>query len=57
MASSTTTTNTFFTTVRDGVGTSDPQVRYDRLSGRWFITIINVPTPNKILIARQRCRQ
>src|SRR5205085_8529104 len=40
--------------------TSDPQVRYDRLSGRWFLTIIDVPstssasigdTPNRILIA------
>ena len=24
--------------------TSDPQVRYDRLSGRWFLTIIDVPS-------------
>ncbi|MDT7690282.1 MAG: hypothetical protein QOE46_3041, partial [Acidobacteriota bacterium] len=40
--------------------TSDPNVRYDRLSGRWFMTIIEVPstsgaslgdTPNRILIA------
>jgi uncharacterized repeat protein (TIGR01451 family) len=40
--------------------TSDPQVRYDRLSGRWFLTIIDVPsssaanigdTPNRLLIA------
>jgi hypothetical protein len=38
--------------------TSDPQVRYDRLSGRWILTIIDVPsvsaigdTPNRILIA------
>jgi hypothetical protein len=40
--------------------TSDPQVRYDRLSGRWIMTIIDVPstsastigdTPNRILIA------
>jgi hypothetical protein len=23
--------------------TSDPRVRYDRLSGRWFIIIIDVP--------------
>ena len=26
--------------------TSDPQVRYDRLSGRWFMTIIDVPCKN-----------
>ena len=35
--------------------TSDPHIRYDRLSGRWFIVIINVPEPaeanNSILIA------
>src|SRR5258706_10196916 len=36
--------------------TSDPRIRYDRLSGRWFITIIDVPgrlgsLPNRILIA------
>jgi uncharacterized repeat protein (TIGR01451 family) len=40
--------------------TSDPQVRYDRLSQRWFLTIIDVPsssasslgdTPNRLLIA------
>jgi hypothetical protein len=36
--------------------TSDPRIRYDRLSGRWFITIIDVPgfsgaVPNRVLIA------
>jgi hypothetical protein len=38
--------------------TSDPQIRYDRLSGRWILLIIDVPslnaigdTPNRILIA------
>jgi uncharacterized repeat protein (TIGR01451 family) len=51
--------DTFFNSVRNGASTSDPHVRYDRLSQRWFITIINVPTtgggaatgPNRILIA------
>jgi uncharacterized repeat protein (TIGR01451 family) len=50
--------DTFFSSVRNGAGTSDPHVRYDRLSGRWFITIINVPLsggnpfgPNRVLIA------
>jgi hypothetical protein len=41
------------------VFTSDPNVRYDRLSGRWFLTIIDVPLnlttflsrANRILIA------
>ncbi|MEO6323517.1 MAG: hypothetical protein ABIT01_13440 [Thermoanaerobaculia bacterium] len=44
-------TNTFFTSVRNGSGTSDPRIRYDRLSGRWFLLIINVSTPNRILLA------
>jgi uncharacterized repeat protein (TIGR01451 family) len=36
--------------------TSDPRVRYDRLSGRWFFVMIDVPdctggTPNRVMIA------
>ena len=45
------TTDVFFTSVRSGSGTSDPMIRYDRLSGRWFVTIINVSTPNRWLLA------
>src|SRR6185295_16434265 len=45
------TTNTFFNSVRNGISTSDPRVRYDRLYGRWFIIIINVSTPNRVLLA------
>ncbi len=41
----------FFSSVRTD-NTSDPRVRYDRLSGRWFITMIDVNgTDNRILIA------
>jgi hypothetical protein len=41
----------FFSLVRTE-NTSDPRVRYDRLSGRWFITMIDVNgTDNRILIA------
>lgn len=36
------TTNTFFTNVRNGSGTSDPMIRFDRATNRWFVTIINV---------------
>jgi hypothetical protein len=33
-------------------GTSDPHVEYDRLSGRWFLTIITVNnSPNDVLVA------
>ncbi|MGB5035601.1 MAG: hypothetical protein WBQ66_03285, partial [Blastocatellia bacterium] len=46
-----TTQDTFFTSVRNGAGTSDPRVRYDRLTGRWFVIIINVSTPNRVLLA------
>ncbi len=36
--------------------TSDPRIRYDRLSGRWFVVMIDVPgftgsLPNRVLIA------
>ena len=36
--------------------TSDPRIRYDRLSGRWFVVMIDVPQksgaiPNRIMIA------
>jgi uncharacterized repeat protein (TIGR01451 family) len=43
----------FPSAIRGGVPVSDPHVRYDRLSGRWFLTIINVPAqgPNRVLIA------
>jgi hypothetical protein len=41
----------FFNPVDNGWSTSDPRIRYDRLSGRWFLAIINVSTPNRILIA------
>ena len=35
-----------------GFGVSDPHVRYDRTSGRWFITEIDLAaTSNKILVA------
>lgn len=43
----------FWQSVRGGVGVSDPHVEYDRLLGRWFLTIINVPPSgaNRILLA------
>src|SRR5262245_56880818 len=45
--------DTFFSSVGGTTnGTSDPHVRYDRLSGRWFITIISINNcPNDVLIA------
>jgi hypothetical protein len=47
-----TTTDNFFNSVRNGSGTSDPHVRYDRLTQRWFVVIINVAsTNNRVLIA------
>jgi hypothetical protein len=42
----------FFNPVRNGVSTSDPRIRFDRLSQRWIIAIINVADiNNRILIA------
>ena len=51
--------NAFWASVRDDKGVSDPHVEYDRLSERWFLTIINVPRdvsnnpfgPNRVLVA------
>src|SRR5207253_2035658 len=48
-----TTTDNFFSSVTTD-RTSDPRVRYDRLSGRWFVIMIDVPATqknNKILLA------
>jgi Chitobiase/beta-hexosaminidase C-terminal domain len=55
--------DTFFSSVMSTANinfTSDPQIRYDRLSGRWILLIIDVPSsssknigdqPNRVLIA------
>ncbi len=46
------TPDNFFSSVRNGVGTSDPHIRYDRISSRWFIVMINVAFPdNRIMLA------
>ena len=46
------TDSTFWTSVSGGVGISDPRVEYDRLSGRWFLCMINVSnTLNRVMIA------
>ena len=45
------TTNAFFATVRNASGTSDPMIRYDRLTSRWFVSVINVATPNRWCLA------
>jgi hypothetical protein len=41
----------FASVITTGSNTSDPHVRYDRLSQRWFISMIDVATPNRVLIA------
>ncbi len=46
-------TDTFFASVT-GNSTTDPRVRFDRLSGRWFVIVIDIPRSkknNKVLIA------
>lgn len=43
---------TFWASLSPTGGVSDPQVRYDRLSGRWFVLAIDLAsTNNKILLA------
>ncbi len=44
-------TSTFFFSVINGSGDSDPTLHYDRLTQRWFLTEINVDTPNRVMIA------
>src|SRR5207248_3108631 len=46
-------TDVFFQSVLPALsqGTSDPRAVYDRLSGRFFISMISVDTPNRILLA------
>ena len=44
--------DSFFNSVRAGFITTDPRVRYDRLSGRWFILLVNTAqSNNRILLA------
>ena len=45
------TDGVFFSSVSGGAGITDPQIRYDRLSGRWFVTEVTTTYPNRILIA------
>jgi len=43
---------TFWASLSPSGGASDPEIRYDRLSGRWFVLAIDLAaTNNKIMIA------
>ena len=44
-------TANFFDSVRGNGDTADPRVRYDRLSGRWFISMLSYDTPTRIVLA------
>ena len=46
-----TTLDTFFLTVSNGEQTTNPRVRYDRRSGRWYVLAITLALPNRILLA------
>lgn len=41
----------FASVITSGSYTSDARIRYDRLSGRWFLVMIDVATPNRIMFA------
>jgi hypothetical protein len=41
----------FFQSVRGPSSAVDPQTKYDRLSGRFIVTAINISTPNRVVIA------
>ncbi|HZN04030.1 MAG TPA: hypothetical protein VFD06_10655, partial [Candidatus Polarisedimenticolia bacterium] len=42
--------NNFWEAVRNGFRLSDPNVRYDRLSGRWFLVMMNLETVNNRIV-------
>lgn len=44
-------TDNFFTSVLGGSSASDPHIHFDPISQRWFITMINVATVDRIMIA------
>lgn len=44
-------TDIFFSSVAGGAFTSDPRVRYDRRTGRWFVIMITVAVPNRFVVA------
>ena len=44
------TTDEFFASVLGSSSTSDPHIRYDRLSGRWFIVMITVEKHNNHIV-------
>jgi hypothetical protein len=42
---------TLFDSVRANQDVSEPQVRFDRLSGRWFVAAVTSGFPNRVVIA------
>jgi hypothetical protein len=46
-----TTLDVFFNSVRGGSPVVDPQVKYDRTSGRWIAMGITTSSPNRIVLA------
>jgi hypothetical protein len=45
------TTANFFDSVRGTGDTADPRVRYDRMSRRWFISMLSYDTPTRVVLA------
>jgi hypothetical protein len=45
------TTDFFFTTVRNGVATRSPRVRYDRRANRWLVLMTTAAVPNRYVLA------
>jgi Bacterial Ig-like domain len=42
----------FWSSVRNGAGTTDPGVEYDRLSGRWIVSAVNdASSNNRVMLA------
>ncbi len=41
----------FFSSVNGGNTCGDPQVRFDRLTNKWYVTAITFTSPNRVLLA------
>ncbi len=46
-----TTTSNFFSSVRNNSTPSDPRVRFDRLTQKFYVVMINTSNPNRVMIA------
>jgi hypothetical protein len=47
--------DSFFSSVRDGALVTDPRVRFDRLTNRWFVLVINYLRSGQLVLNNRIC--